>query len=106
MKRLLGFLVCVAATLAAIASRPSTAQSSRLNVLFLFTDDQRADALGALGNPAVKTPNLDTLVRRGFVFRNAYCLGANMGAVCTPSRNMLLSGQAYFRWNGPLAPAE
>ena len=45
-------------------------------------------------------------VRSGFVFRNAYCLGANMGAVCTPSRNMLLSGRAYFRWQGPLAPAE
>ena len=106
MKRLLGTLVCAAALLAAMASRPGTAQGRRPNVLFLFTDDQRADALGALGNPAVKTPNIDTLVRRGFVFRNAYCLGANMGAVCTPSRNMLLSGRAYFRWNGPLAPGE
>ncbi|MGH9841223.1 MAG: sulfatase-like hydrolase/transferase, partial [Blastocatellia bacterium] len=75
---------------------PATAK--RPNVLFLFADDMRADSLGALGNPVVKTPNLDTIVLRGFVMANAYCLGGNSAAVCTPSRNMLLSGNAYFRW--------
>lgn len=74
------------------------------NVLFLFADDMRADSIGALGNPDVKTPNLDLLARRGFIFRNAYCLGGNVGAVCTPSRNMLLSGKTYFRWKDHLAP--
>ncbi len=73
------------------------------NVIFLFADDQRADTIGALGNPHIKTPNLDQLVRSGFVFRNAYCLGANVGAVCTPSRNMLLSGRTFHRWQGPQA---
>jgi arylsulfatase A-like enzyme len=73
------------------------------NVIFLFADDQRADTIGALGNPHIKTPNLDQLVRSGFVFRNTYCLGANVPAVCTPSRNMLLSGRAFFRWQGPQA---
>lgn len=76
------------------------------HVIFLFADDQRADCIGALGNPHLKTPHLDTLVRRGLVFRNAYCLGANVGAVCTPSRNMLLSGRAFFRWQGPQAEPE
>ncbi len=76
------------------------------NVLFLFADDMRADSIAALGNPAVRTPNLDSLVNRGFVFRNAYCLGGNSGAVCTPSRNMLLSGRAYFRWKDYLPPGE
>ncbi|MEO6183368.1 MAG: sulfatase-like hydrolase/transferase, partial [Verrucomicrobiota bacterium] len=61
------------------------------NVLFLFTDDQRADTIAALGNPIIKTPAMDSLARRGFTFRNAYCSGGNSGAVCTPSRNMLLS---------------
>jgi arylsulfatase A-like enzyme len=74
------------------------------NILFLFADDMRADSIAALGNPIVKTPNLDALARRGFVFRNAYCLGGNVGAVCTPSRNMLLSGKAYFRWKDYLPP--
>ncbi|MBC8116674.1 MAG: sulfatase-like hydrolase/transferase [Candidatus Saccharimonas sp.] len=79
------------------------------NVLFLLADDMRADSIAALGNPTVKTPNLDTLVRRGFTMRNAYCLGGNSGAVCTPSRNMLLSGNAYFRWKDfepPNAPKQ
>jgi arylsulfatase A-like enzyme len=71
---------------------------TRPNILFLFADDMRADSIGALGNPTVKTPTLDALVKRGYSFRNAYCLGGNSGAVCTPSRNMLLSGKAYFRW--------
>lgn len=74
------------------------------NVLFLFADDMRADSIAALGNPTVKTPHLDTLVRRGFTFRNAYCLGGNSPAVCTPSRNMMLSGNAYFRWKDFVPP--
>ena len=83
----------------------SAAADKKPNVLFLFADDQRTDTIAALGNPAIQTPNLDTLARSGFVFQNAYCLGSNSGAVCLPSRNMLLSGRAYFRWQGPQAPA-
>ena len=30
------------------------------------------------------------------VFRNAYCFGSNVPAVCSPSRNMLLSGRVSF----------
>jgi arylsulfatase A-like enzyme len=69
------------------------------NVLFLFTDDQRADSIRALGNPVVQTPNLDALVESGFVFRNAYCMGGDVPAVCTPSRYMLLSGLSLFHRN-------
>lgn len=68
------------------------------NVLFLFADDMRPDSLGALGDPVVKTPNLDGLVQRGFTFSNAYNLGGNSPAVCMPSRNMMMSGRAYTRW--------
>jgi arylsulfatase A-like enzyme/uncharacterized Ntn-hydrolase superfamily protein len=75
-------------------------------VIFLFADDQRADTVGALGNPNIKTPHLDTLAKSGMVFRNAYCLGSNQPAVCTPSRNMLLSGRTFFRWQGNQAPPE
>lgn len=75
------------------------AQPRKPNVLFLLTDDQRADTIAALGNPAIRTPNLDSLVRRGMAFRNAYCMGGNLPAVCTPSRNMILSGRAYTRYN-------
>lgn len=81
------------------------AAEAKPHVVFLFTDDQRADTIGALGHPHVQTPHLDTLARQGTIFRNAYCLGGNSPAVCLPSRNMTLSGRAYFRWQGPQAPA-
>lgn len=102
-----GIRVLLAALLCLGAAHGSAGpRQDRPNILFLFTDDQRADTIAALGNRHIQTPNLDRLARQGFHFRNAYCLGANMGAVCTPSRNMLLSGRAYFRWTGPLAPAQ
>lgn len=91
---------------AAGPSAPAPQAPARPNVLFLFADDLRADSIGALGNPTVKTPVLDGLVRRGFVMENAYNLGGNVGAVCTPSRNMLLSGNAYFRWQDFVAPGD
>lgn len=68
----------------------------RPNVLFLFTDDQRADTIHALGNPTIQTPNLDRLAESGFVFRNAYCMGGDRPAVCLPSRTMVLSGRSLF----------
>lgn len=60
----------------------------RPNVLILFTDQQRWDALGAAGNPHIQTPNLDALARRGVLFHRAYC----NAPVCMPSRHSMLSG--------------
>ncbi len=80
------------------------AEPKKPNVILLLADDMRADSIAALGNPAAKTPNLDALVRRGFTFSNAYCFGGNSAAVCTPSRNMLLTGNAYFRWKDYVPP--
>jgi arylsulfatase A-like enzyme len=83
------------------------AEAIKPNVLFIVADDQRADTIHALGNKLIKTPNLDQLVHEGMSFHRAYCLGANSGAVCTPSRNMFMSGQVYFRWGGKsIAAAE
>jgi arylsulfatase A-like enzyme len=76
----------------------------RPNVVFLLADDMRADTIAALGKPVARTPHLDALVRRGFVMTGAYCFGGNSPAVCTPSRNMLLSGNAYFRWKDFVPP--
>jgi hypothetical protein len=38
------------------------------NVVLVVSDDQRPDTIAALGNPIIKTPNLDQLVQRGSVF--------------------------------------
>ena len=75
--------------------------AAKPNVLILFTDDQRADTIRALGNSDIITPNLDQLANRGCNVSSAYCLGANRAAVCRPSRNMFLSGRTYFRWTQP-----
>jgi arylsulfatase A-like enzyme len=67
------------------------------NILFLFSDDQRADTIRALGNAVIETPCLDRLAARGAAFTRAYCMGAQQGAVCVPSRAMLLTGRTLFR---------
>lgn len=104
-------LSCISAVLLAShlllsGARAAAADSVRPNVLFLLTDDQRADTIRALGCPAIRTPALDTLAERGFSFTSAYCFGSNAPAVCRPSRNMLMSGRTYFRWEGPYASGE
>ena len=94
------------ALLVAIVAAPTVAADPprRPNVVFLFADDMRADSIGVLGNPVARTPTLDALVGRGFTLTNAYCLGGNVPAICSPSRNMLLSGNAYFRWKDKKRP--
>jgi len=91
------FIVTVGLILSATPAMVAQAED-RPNVLFLFADDQRPDTIAALGNPVIKTPNLDALVRRGFAFRNAYCMGSTMGAVCNPSRHMMHSGMSLYRY--------
>ena len=67
------------------------------NVLFIVTDDQRFDTIHALGNNEIITPNLDKLAERGTSFVRAHIAGGTCGAVCMPSRAMVLSGRNPFR---------
>jgi arylsulfatase A-like enzyme len=69
----------------------------RPNVLFLFADDMRADTIAALGNPYIQTPNIDSLVRSGTSLNRCYIQGGNSGAVCIPSRAMLLTGRSWMK---------
>jgi arylsulfatase A-like enzyme len=68
--------------------------SRRPNILFLLSDQHRADVLGAEGNGSAITPSLDSLAARGVRFGRAYC----NGPMCRPSRASLLTGQ-YPREN-------
>ena len=79
----------------AAAAMPARA-AGQPNILFLFADDQRADTVGAHGNPHIRTPNLDNLAASGVSFRNNYIFGGNSGAVCVPSRAMLMSGKTWL----------
>lgn len=60
----------------------------RPNILWICTDQQRFDTLGALGNAYIHTPNLDRLVQSGVAFTHAYC----QSPICTPSRASFLTG--------------
>jgi arylsulfatase A-like enzyme len=70
------------------------------NILFLFTDDQRYDTIRSLGNPDIHTPNMDWLVDRGTAFTHAHVMGGMNGAICIPSRAMMLSGRTLFEIEG------
>lgn len=61
----------------------------RPNFVFIYTDDQRWDAVAALGRQTwLRTPNMDRLVREGAVFRNAFVTTS----LCSPSRSSYLTG--------------
>jgi arylsulfatase A-like enzyme len=76
------------------------------NILWIVTDDQRYNTLHALGNEDILTPNLDSLVKDGTCFDNAYIPCGLVGAVCMPSRAMLNTGRSLFQLegNGELIP--
>jgi len=84
-----------------MAAKDSIGRDSAHNVLILYSDDQRADTIGAWGNREISTPNLDKLVQRGISFRNCYNQGGHVGAVCIASRAMLLSGKSLWRATAP-----
>lgn len=67
------------------------------NVFLMLGDDLRPDGFGALGGVVAKTPNFDVIINQGCVFRKAYTMGSMIGAVCMPSRTMLLTGKSLFR---------
>lgn len=95
----------VVASVATLLAGISTA-AERPNILFLFADDQRSDTIAALGNPVIRTPNLDRLSRAGVSFTRAYMQGSFNGATCVASRAMLLSGRSVFHADERLLSGE
>ena len=77
----------------------SAAAASRPNIVLILADDMRPDTIRALGNKEILTPNLDELVRRGTAFTRAHIMGSTVGAVCMPSRAMLMTGKQLFRFD-------
>lgn len=59
-----------------------------MNILHVFTDQQRFDTVGRLGNPIIRTPALDRLVDEGTTFRNAF----TPSPVCVPARVCMTTG--------------
>ncbi len=86
--------------LAVLLLTPAALLAAKPNIVHIHADDHRADGLHALGTELLKTPNLDSLVERGTTFTRCYTMGSMVGAVCTPSRTMLLTGRSWFRIPG------
>jgi arylsulfatase len=76
--------------LLALGSLPADATAARRpNILFIMTDQQRWDSLGASGNALVRTPNLDRLAASGAYFTHAFV----QSPVCVPSRISFFTGR-------------
>jgi arylsulfatase A-like enzyme len=75
-------LGCAAVLGAAAQPRPP-------NLVFVLSDQQSWDMLGAYGNRDIKTPNFDRLASEGVRFN--HCISNS--PVCTPYRGILFSGQ-------------
>ncbi|WP_162339904.1 sulfatase-like hydrolase/transferase [Cyclobacterium salsum] len=84
-------------TTLALAYQHSSPGVEKPNFIFIYSDDQRYDALGANGNPVIITPELDLLARQGIQFTNANVVFA----LCSPSRAAFLTGR-YGSSNGVL----
>jgi len=77
------------------------AAGSRPNILFILADDQSPFDLKVYDqNSPLDTPVIDRLAAEGVVFDGAYHMGAWSGAVCTPSRHMIMSGRTVWHIPG------
>src|SRR5690606_2837911 len=69
--------------------------NKRPNLLFIFPDQFRAQAMGFMKEDPVITPNIDKLAGQGIVFANA----VSNRPICSPYRAMLLTGKYSFSNN-------
>ncbi len=87
--KLKALLFLLGAPLLAHLARGADAPGRRPNILFIMTDQQRWDCVGANGNSLIKTPNLDRLAARGANFTHAFVASP----VCVPSRISFFTGR-------------
>ena len=100
--KLLFASVTVAVLLAGNTIQSTHAADKRPNILFIIVDDQSPFDLKVY-NPesSLDTPNIDRLAAEGMVLDGAYHMGSFSGAVCTPSRHMVMCGRTV--WHLPNA---
>lgn len=72
-------------------------EEKRPNFLFVLVDDQSPFDLKTYdANSPLETPMIDKLAKGGMVFESARHMGSMNGAVCTPSRHMIMSGRTLW----------
>jgi arylsulfatase A-like enzyme len=58
------------------------------NIVFIYSDDHAAAAVGAYDSKIIDTPNIDRIAEEGVVFENAFCTNG----ICAPARAVVLTG--------------
>ncbi|MFP6882208.1 MAG: sulfatase-like hydrolase/transferase [Roseibacillus sp.] len=87
--------------LASCLAHPAPA-AKQPNILFIIADDQSPFDLKIYDPKSpLETPNLSKLAAEGMVIDGAHHMGSFSGAVCTPSRHMVMSGRTV--WHLPNA---
>lgn len=95
------FLILVLVFLGASSHGPAVA-ADRPNILFVIVDDQSPFDLKVYNKDStLQTPAIDRLAAEGMVLDGAYHMGSFSGAVCTPSRHMVMTGRTV--WHLPNA---
>ena len=99
----LGLFTSLVASAAVIQSPKKAASLRRPNILFILVDDQSPFDF-KFYNPksSLESPNIDRLAAQGMVLDAAHHMGSFVGAVCTPSRHMIMSGRTV--WHLPISP--
>ena len=98
-----GRILATAVCLLGLSSSGVTADEQP-NFVFILADDQAPETLSTYGNEVCQTPNLDRLAREGMVLDDAHHMGSWSGAVCTPSRTMIMTGRSVWRIPGARGP--
>jgi choline-sulfatase len=79
------------------------AEPRRPNILFILVDDQSPFDLKVYDPKSpLESPVLDRLAAEGMTLDGAYHMGSFSGAVCSPSRHMIMSGRTL--WHLPNSP--
>lgn len=100
------FVLGLVLTYVATAFSQLAVADERPNFLFILTDDQSPHTLGAYGNEICQTPNIDRLAKEGMLLRDAHHMGSWSGAVCRPSRMMIMTGTSVWRLPGTKIPGD
>src|SRR5213592_4771205 len=88
----LGFTFFLLLALVSQLASQAADAPARPNIIFILVDDLRWDALGCMGHPFVKTPNIDRIAKEGAIFKNTF-VTTPLGS---PARASFLTG-TYVR---------
>ncbi len=95
MKSMIKFILVVLTTTMFFISCKK--EVKRPNFLFVLVDDQSPFDLKIYDSTSIlETPNIEMLAKNGVIFESARHMGSWSGAVCAPSRHMIMSGRSLW----------